>query len=115
MVALILAALTFSGVSAQNMSQMGRIADPQQPYTRADFERECIKMAPKSGTRAPEVDRQMQARGTMSDRLIFLLSVLAAIAAIIGGALVYDAYQFHKRCGHGVLPAGCSWPVPGGF
>jgi hypothetical protein len=44
---LILAVITFSGVSAQNMSQMGRVADPQQPYTRADFERECIKMAPQ--------------------------------------------------------------------
>jgi hypothetical protein len=38
----------FTGAHAQNMSQMGRIADPQQPYTRAGFERECIKMAPKS-------------------------------------------------------------------
>jgi hypothetical protein len=36
---------------AQNMSGMGRIADPapqQQPYTRADFTRDCIKLAPAS-------------------------------------------------------------------
>jgi hypothetical protein len=44
---LILAILMAFPASAQNMSQMGRIADPQQPYTRADFERECIKMAPQ--------------------------------------------------------------------
>jgi hypothetical protein len=44
--------VTISGVAiAQNMSGMGRIADPapqQQPYTRADFTRDCIKLAPAS-------------------------------------------------------------------
>jgi hypothetical protein len=47
--------------------------------------------------------------------MIYAATVLAAIVAIVAAALIYDAYQFHKRCGHGVLPAGCSWPAPGGF
>jgi hypothetical protein len=40
----------FGGLaSAQNMSGMGRIADPPPaPYTRADFQRDCIAMAPRS-------------------------------------------------------------------
>ena len=48
---LALALIAATPAFAQNMSGMGRISDPtpeQQPYTRADFTRDCIRMAPKA-------------------------------------------------------------------
>jgi hypothetical protein len=48
-IAAVLIVLGYFDAAAQNMSGMGRIADPPPaPYTRADFERDCIAMAPKT-------------------------------------------------------------------
>ena len=104
---------------SSDLQCIGAEHEPDGPHRRSaaavhagGFRAGMYSHGTEIGTRAAEVDRQMQARGTMSERMIYVLMVVAAIAAIIAAALVYDAYQFHKRCGHGVLPAGCSWPVP---